>query len=47
MDISKFLNYIEAKTLNNHMEYTKKFTITSFYYYIFKIHLNMEASLVI
>ena len=52
MDISKFLNYLEinkdqeiTKTLNNHMEYTKKITMMTFYYFIFKINLSIEVLL--
>ncbi|ORX97073.1 hypothetical protein LY90DRAFT_520143 [Neocallimastix californiae] len=52
MDISKFLNYLEinkdqeiTETLNNHMEYTKKITMMTFYYFIFKINLSIEVLL--
>ncbi|KAL6588274.1 hypothetical protein U3516DRAFT_653784 [Neocallimastix sp. 'constans'] len=52
MDISKFLNYLEinkdqeiTKTLTNHMEYTKKITMMTFYYFIFKINLSIEVLL--
>ena len=52
MDISKFLNYLEinkdqeiTKTLNNHIEYTKKITMMTFYYFIFKINLSIEVLL--
>ncbi|KAL6589286.1 hypothetical protein U3516DRAFT_573681 [Neocallimastix sp. 'constans'] len=52
MDISKFLNYLEinkdqeiTETLNNHMEYTKKIIMMTFYYFIFKINLSIEVLL--
>ncbi|KAL6588348.1 hypothetical protein U3516DRAFT_871068, partial [Neocallimastix sp. 'constans'] len=52
LNISKFLNYLEinkdqeiTKTLNNHMEYTKKITMMTFHYFIFKINLSIEVLL--
>ncbi|ORX73459.1 hypothetical protein BCR32DRAFT_285619 [Anaeromyces robustus] len=51
-DLSNLFNYLKnnenieiTNSLNHHIEYTKKLTLVTFYYFIFKISLSIEVSL--